>query len=71
MIQVKIDTIQTTLKITKKLNDHISIDENKEHKQQSNHALIKFENHKTDLHGHNSPVLTSSFFLMLSFNFKH
>lgn len=59
-----------TLKITEKMNDHISIDENKENKQQINDALLKVGNHKIDLHGHNSPVLTSSFFLILPFNFK-
>lgn len=32
---------KTTLKTTKKLNDHISIDKNKEHKQQINHAFLK------------------------------
>lgn len=54
------------------MNDHISIDENKEHfKQQINDALLKVGNHKIDLHGHNSSVLTSSFFLILPFNFKH
>lgn len=36
-----------TLKITKKkMNDHLSIDENKEHKQQINDALLKVGNHK-------------------------
>lgn len=53
------------------MNDHISIDENKEHKQQINDALLKVGNHKIDLLGHNTPVLTSSFFLILPFNFKH
>lgn len=53
------------------MNNHISINKNKKHKQQINDTLLKIKNHKINLHNHNTPILTSSFFLILPFNFKH